>query len=72
MAEEFRELHCATCGSREEHRALERPRERQWLREQTGRAPDGYWMCTRPGCRNIRTYWEDEPFDPPLRLPHLG
>ncbi|MEU7260905.1 hypothetical protein AB0B21_34635 [Streptomyces rimosus] len=69
MAKDLRELYCATCRSREQHVALDSRGQRQILREKTGRAPDGFWMCIRPGCRNVRTYWEDEPFDEPFRMP---
>ncbi|MET9296431.1 hypothetical protein [Streptomyces sp. NPDC003077] len=71
MADDEMELYCATCRSRETHRALVSRRERRWLRDEIDKAPDGYWMCERPWCRNIRTYLDAEPFDPPLRMPLL-
>ncbi|MFH8752378.1 hypothetical protein ACH4GK_24290 [Streptomyces rimosus] len=63
-------LYCSTCKKEEPHRSPEGEREKQWLRRLTGKGyVDDYWICTRPGCRNIRYRWEGKTFDPPERMP---
>ncbi|WAU79640.1 hypothetical protein O1Q96_07730 [Streptomyces sp. Qhu-G9] len=67
---------CFTCQSREEeHRFLE-PRERDWLKEETGmKNVDEFLVCEalvaggQKQCRNLRKYYHERPFRDPLRLP---
>ncbi|MEU4199388.1 hypothetical protein [Streptomyces sp. NPDC045470] len=63
-------LYCSTCDEDEPHRSPEGERERQWLRELTGKDyVEDYWICARAGCRNIRYRWTGTTFDPPQRMP---
>ncbi|GGX54757.1 hypothetical protein [Streptomyces fructofermentans] len=71
MANE-RVFRCFTCRTYEAHRPPAGEPERRWLRELTGKKyVDDYWMCTRGECRNVRYAWDDDPFDPPLRMPEF-
>ncbi len=60
---------CYTCKSDEEHRPLTSS-ERDWLKKDTGRKNvDNFFVCTAPGCRNLRTGFNQHPFDHVKRLP---
>ncbi|MFH8404996.1 hypothetical protein ACH4FX_09495 [Streptomyces sp. NPDC018019] len=66
-------LYCSTCKRDEPHRSPEGEREVQWLRDLTGKGyVADYWICTRPGCRNVRHYFKGDTFDPPARMPVFG
>jgi hypothetical protein len=50
-----RKQYCHTCGSDEEHRALDKD-ERAELQARLGTRSIGqYLVCTRAGCRHVRT-----------------
>jgi hypothetical protein len=63
------EKYCDTCKSHEEHRQLE-PKEKDRLIRRTGRRKvDEFLVCTKPGCRNLRTGFDKRPFGDHIRLP---
>ncbi|MFJ9034036.1 hypothetical protein ACIRQP_37310 [Streptomyces sp. NPDC102274] len=62
-------MYCYTCGSDEEHRPIT-DSEKVWLRNLTGQKNvEAFFMCTKSGCRNLRTGFNKHPFDPVIRVP---
>lgn len=62
-------MYCNTCESDEQHRRLTDD-EKAWLKNFTRRKTvEDFFMCTAPGCRNLRTGWDKRPFTPVLRVP---
>lgn len=62
-------MYCYTCDTDEEHRPLTAA-EKVWLKNETGlKNVEDVFMCTKPGCRNLRTGFNKRPFDPVIRLP---
>ncbi|KAK1184838.1 hypothetical protein B7755_046205 [Streptomyces sp. NBS 14/10] len=62
-------MYCYTCQSDEQHRRLTAG-EKVWLKNRTGRkSVEEFFMCTRTGCRNLRTGFNKHPFDPVIRVP---
>ncbi|WP_254886291.1 hypothetical protein [Streptomyces sp. NA02950] len=62
-------MYCYTCGSDEQHRPLTTA-EKAWLKNRTGRkSVEEFFMCTKSGCRNLRTGFKQRPFDPVIRVP---
>jgi hypothetical protein len=62
-------MYCYTCRSDEQHRRLTAD-EKTWLKNRTGRkSVEEFFMCTAPGCRNLRTGFSQHPFDPVIRVP---
>ncbi|MBO0515519.1 hypothetical protein J0695_27540 [Streptomyces beijiangensis] len=60
---------CSTCKRREPHRWLTTA-EKQVLREATGRKyVDDFLVCVAPDCGNLRTGFNQNPFDKPRKLP---
>ncbi|TLS42432.1 hypothetical protein FE633_31125 [Streptomyces montanus] len=67
---------CYTCGTYEPHRQPRDDRERNVIRKlakkRKGNAfVDDYWICVSRDrdCRNIRYAYDDNPFDPPVKMP---
>jgi hypothetical protein len=62
-------MYCNTCKSDEQHRRLTND-EKSWLKNLIRRKTvEEFFMCTAPGCRNLRTGFNKRPFDPVLRVP---
>ncbi|GGV44681.1 hypothetical protein GCM10010245_69940 [Streptomyces spectabilis] len=63
-------MSCWTCGTTEPHRPLTEP-QKAWLSAEIDEDfVDHYWMCARPGCRNVRTFMTERRFrKKPLRIP---
>lgn len=66
------ELSCWTCPTSELqlHRPLTEA-QKVWLRAKIDETyVEHYWMCAKPGCRNVRTYMTERSFrGTPVKIP---
>ncbi|MGW2262634.1 hypothetical protein ACWCXE_33300 [Streptomyces sp. NPDC001780] len=66
---QLHKMYCYTCQTDEKHRPLSSA-EKGWLKNRTGmKNVEAFFMCMASGCRNLRTGFNQHPFDPVIRLP---